>query len=95
VQFFYGKFRYKKVECLSLRAAKITTKLKTQVIFELRNEYRSAELIKMARIKRNTYYYWTKHMDCPDKYTKVKEVIQEIYPQHKGHYKTPKNKKRA
>jgi len=35
----------------------------------------------MARIKRNTYYYWTKHMDCPDKYTKVKEVIQEIYPQ--------------
>ncbi|MEH7238102.1 IS3 family transposase [Bacillus sp. JJ1562] len=76
----------KKVECLSSGTGKITRKLKAQVIFELRDEYKVAELIKIARIKRSTYYYWTKRMDCPDKYANVKEAIQEIYHQHKGRY---------
>ncbi|PLS02284.1 IS3 family transposase [Neobacillus cucumis] len=76
----------KKVECLSSGTGKITSKLKAQVIFELRNEYKVAELIKIADIKRSTYYYWTKHMNRPDKYAKVKEAILEIYHQHKGRY---------
>ncbi|WP_310199223.1 IS3 family transposase [Neobacillus niacini] len=76
----------KKVECLSSGTEKITTKIKAQVIFELRNDYKVAELIKIAGIKRSTYYYWTKHMDRPDKYAEVKEAIQEIYHQHKGRY---------
>ncbi|MED3562544.1 IS3 family transposase, partial [Bacillus xiapuensis] len=76
----------KKVECLSSGTGKITTRLKAQVIFELRNEYKVAELIKIAGIKRSTYYFWTKHMDRPDKYAKVKEAMHEIYHQHKGRY---------
>ncbi|WP_156178230.1 IS3 family transposase [Bacillus sp. SA1-12] len=76
----------KKVECLSSGTEKITTKIKAQVIFELRNDYKVAELTKVAGIKRSTYYYWTKHMDRPDKYAEVKEAIQEIYHQHKGRY---------
>ncbi|MEH7013872.1 IS3 family transposase [Neobacillus niacini] len=76
----------KKVECLSSGAGKITTKLKAQVIFELRHEYKVAELIKIAGIPKSTYYYWTKCMDRPDKYAKVKEAIQEIQHEHRGRY---------
>ncbi|WP_144478275.1 IS3 family transposase [Cytobacillus oceanisediminis] len=77
---------FKKVECLGSGTGKITTKLKAQVIFELRNEYKVADLIKIAGIPRSTYYYWTKHKDRPDKYAKAKEAIKEIHHQHKGRY---------
>ena len=43
-------------------------------------------LIKVAGIKRSTYYYWVKQLDRPDKYAEIKEVIQEIYNEHKGRY---------
>jgi putative transposase len=35
---------------------------------------------------RSTYYYWVKQMDRPDKYKEIKEVIAEIYHEHKGRY---------
>ena len=34
------------------------------------------DLIKLADIPRSTYYYWVKQLNRPDKYKKLKEVIQ-------------------
>ena len=51
--------------------------MEAQVIFELRNKYKVADLIKTAGIPRSTYYYWTKHKDRPDKYAKAKEAINK------------------
>jgi putative transposase len=44
------------------------------------------ELVKVAELKRSTYYYWVKQMKQPDKYEKVKEAIQQIFDKHKGRY---------
>jgi putative transposase len=35
---------------------------------------------------RSTYYYWVKQMNKPDKYSEVKEVIQQIFDEHEGRY---------
>jgi putative transposase len=42
--------------------------------------------VKVADIPRSTYYYWIKQMDRPDKYSEVKEVIQQIFDEHQGRY---------
>ena len=44
------------------------------------------DLVKIADIPRSTYYYWVKRMDRPDKYSEVKEVIQQIFNEHHGRY---------
>lgn len=56
------------------------------MIFELRSEFKVINLIKVAGIKRSTYYYWVKHSERPDKYAEIKEVIKEIFSEHKGRY---------
>lgn len=43
-------------------------------------------LVKVADIKRSTYYYWVKQLDRSDKYGVIKEIIKEIYDEHKGRY---------
>lgn len=43
-------------------------------------------MIRIAGIARSTYYYWLKRLDKPDKYAQVKEVIVQIYHEHKGRY---------
>jgi putative transposase len=35
---------------------------------------------------RSTYYYWVKQMNRPDKYSEIKEVIQQIFNEHRGRY---------
>lgn len=56
------------------------------MIYELRHEFKVIDLIKVADTPRSTYYYWVKQMDKPDKYTEVKEVIQQIFDEHQGRY---------
>ncbi|MFB5089540.1 IS3 family transposase [Psychrobacillus sp. PGGUH221] len=76
----------KKVECLSSRKGNITTKDKAQVVYELRDQFSVNALIKIAGIKRSTYYYCTKRFNSPDKYTELKSTISTIYHEHKGRY---------
>lgn len=35
---------------------------------------------------RSSFYYQLKRMDKPDKYTRIKEVMMEVYHRHKGRY---------
>ncbi|KHK49623.1 integrase, partial [Lysinibacillus sp. A1] len=42
--------------------------------------------MKLAGIKRSTYYYWTSRFDQPDKYDNMKSMISTIYHDHKGRY---------
>lgn len=37
-------------------------------------------------IARSTYYYWNKVNEAPDLYARAKELIKEIFHQHKGRY---------
>ncbi|EFX6585797.1 IS3 family transposase [Shigella dysenteriae] len=57
-----------------------------QVVFELRDQFSIKKLIKLAGIKRSTYYYWTSRFDQPDKYDDMKSMISTIYHDHKGRY---------
>ncbi|MEH7252890.1 IS3 family transposase [Neobacillus niacini] len=77
---------FKKVECFSSNAGKITNKIKAQVIFELKDQYEVVDLVKVTDIPRSTYYYWEKRFNQTDKYSKVKEAIKEIFHEHKGRY---------
>ncbi len=56
------------------------------MIYELRREFKVIDLIKFAEMPRSTYYYWVKQMDKPDKYSEMKEVIQQIFDEHQGRY---------
>ncbi|MCA1055067.1 IS3 family transposase [Rossellomorea aquimaris] len=75
---------FKKVESLSSRKGSITRKIQAQVVHELRNEFPISKLIKIAGIKRSTYYYWTKKRE--DKYIEIKSLISTIFHEHKGRY---------
>lgn len=44
------------------------------------------DLIKVAGIKRSTYYYWVNKQNSTDKYAKIKSKIQAIYQEHLGRY---------
>jgi len=55
-------------------------------VFELRDQFSIKALIKLANLKRSTYYYWTKQFDRPDKYAELKSMISTIYHEHKGRY---------
>ncbi|RSD25226.1 IS3 family transposase [Mesobacillus subterraneus] len=76
----------KKLHGLNSGKGKVTVQEKAQIVYELRHDFKVTELVKMAEIKRSTYYYWVKQMKQPDKYEKVKEVIQHIFDKHKGRY---------
>ena len=55
-------------------------------INELRHKYKIADLIKIAGMPRSTYYYWIKACRRPDKYEKIKALIQQIFHNNKGRY---------
>ena len=56
------------------------------MIWELRHEFKIGLLIGIAGIPRSTYYYYSKQMEKPDKYTEVKAEIRRIYDESKGRY---------
>ncbi|MEC2078269.1 IS3 family transposase [Metabacillus fastidiosus] len=76
----------KKLPCLNSRKGKVTEQDKAQIIYELRVEFKVVDLVKIAGIPRSTYYYWVKQMNRLDKYREVKEVIQQIFHDHRGRY---------
>lgn len=82
----YGECVSKKVECLGSRGKRISERQKAQVIYELRHDFKVIELVKVAGIARSTYYYWAKKQTSPDKYNEVKEVIKQIFHEHRGRY---------
>lgn len=55
-------------------------------MYELREEFAVQALIKLADIKRCTYYYWINNLNRPDKYAEMKSLISSIYHEHKGRY---------
>ncbi|MED4534895.1 IS3 family transposase [Metabacillus fastidiosus] len=76
----------KKLPCLNSRKGKITEQDKAQIIYELRTEFKVVHLVKVAGIPRSTYYYWVKQRNRLDKYREAKEVIQQIFHEHRGRY---------
>jgi len=43
-------------------------------------------LLKLAELKRSTYYYLVKNFDRPDSNAELKELIQSIYDEHEGRF---------
>lgn len=56
------------------------------MIWELRHTHKISLLIEVSGLARATYYYHAKRRMQPDKHSKVKEQITEIYAQNKGRY---------
>jgi putative transposase len=56
------------------------------VIWELRHKHKVSLLIGVSGLPRATYYYYAKRRTQPDKYSKIKEQITEIYAANKGRY---------
>ena len=81
-----GECILKKIECLGFR--KGTAREKSQVIWELRHEFKIWLLIDIANIPRSTYYYYSKQFNSPkpDKYADIKTEIRHIYDENKGRY---------
>ncbi|MGR6130506.1 IS3 family transposase [Paenibacillus sp. S33] len=77
---------FKKVECLSSKQGKITKQDKAQVVYELRHEFPVVALLKLAEVKRSTFYYWVKQLGKPDPDAGLKLLIQSIYEEHQGRY---------
>lgn len=55
------------------------------MIAELRQNYPLSLLLKIAGVKRSTYYYVFSHMD-DDRDAEIKQIICEIYNENKGRY---------
>jgi transposase InsO family protein len=55
-------------------------------VHELRQQYPLAGLLKVAGLKRSTFYYQRKVLEVGDKYADLKSKIQAVYDLHKGRY---------
>ena len=53
---------------------------------ELRQSYPVVALLKVVKLARSTFYAWDAARKVPDKYAKAKELIKQIYEDHKGRY---------
>lgn len=66
--------------------ATITEREKALIIYELRQEFRVRELLKVSEIKKSTYYYHISKINEPDKYAEIKEIIKQVYNENKCRY---------
>ncbi|MFB2518844.1 MULTISPECIES: IS3 family transposase, partial [Lysinibacillus] len=57
-----------------------------RAVYELRLEFPLQALLKVAKIKKSTYYYHLQKWVKPDKYQAIKERIQTLFHHHKGRY---------
>lgn len=55
-------------------------------MYELRLDFPLLALLKVAKIKKSTYYYHLQKWTKPDKYKEIKERIQTLFHHHKGRY---------
>ena len=76
----------KKLNALVQSKNILQSKIKAQVIFELRLDYPITALLQLAQIPRSTYYYWISAAERQDKDADVKGHIKAIYHDHKGRY---------
>lgn len=53
---------------------------------ELRQSYPVTALLKVVQLPRSTFYAWDAARKMPDKYATAKELIKQIYEEHKGRY---------
>lgn len=53
---------------------------------ELRQLFPVAALLKVFGLPRSTFYAWDVARKVPDKYAQAKELIKQIYDEHKGRY---------
>jgi len=55
-------------------------------VYELRLDFPLQALLKVAKLKKSTYYYHLQKWVKPDKYQKIKDRIQTLFHHHKGRY---------
>lgn len=53
---------------------------------ELRQSFPVAALLKLVGLPRSTFYAWDIARKVPDKHGRAKELIKQIYDEHKGRY---------
>lgn len=53
---------------------------------ELRQSYPVVALLKVVGLLRSTFYAWENARKVPEKHAQAKELIKEIYDEHKGRY---------
>ena len=53
---------------------------------ELRQSFPLVSLLKFVGLSRSTFYAWDAARQVPDKYARTKELIKQVYDQHKGRY---------
>ncbi|WP_342545249.1 IS3 family transposase [Lysinibacillus sp. FSL W7-1291] len=59
---------------------------KVRAVDELRLDFPLQALLKVAKLKKSTYYYHLQKWVKPDKYQAIKERIQTLFHYHKGRY---------
>ncbi|WP_303978660.1 IS3 family transposase [Streptococcus danieliae] len=76
----------KKVEGASFES-RSQARTKTEVIKELLEEnFQLKYLLLVAKLARSIYYYHLKKLELPDKDSELRELIKEIFNEHKGNY---------
>lgn len=55
-------------------------------MLRLKNRFPVADLLKLCRLARSTFYYQVRAHQRPDKYASLKQLIQRVYEQEKGLY---------
>ncbi|WP_193747472.1 IS3 family transposase, partial [Cellvibrio sp. OA-2007] len=53
---------------------------------ELRQSFPVVGLLKVVGLARSTFYAWDVARKVPDKYAQTKELIKQVYDEHKGRY---------
>ncbi|RYF30562.1 MAG: IS3 family transposase, partial [Cytophagaceae bacterium] len=53
---------------------------------ELRQSFPVVGLLKVVGLSRSTFYAWDVARKVPDKYAQTKELIKQVYDEHKGRY---------
>lgn len=53
---------------------------------ELRQSFPLVALLKLVSLPRSSFYAWDAVRRMPDKYARTKELIKQIYDEHKGRY---------
>ncbi|MET0856426.1 MAG: IS3 family transposase [Telluria sp.] len=76
----------KKLKALVQADQQAAAARKTQVVQELRLKYPVEGLLKLACLKRSTFYYQRKVAELGDRYAELKLSIRTIYAHHKGRY---------
>ncbi|WP_438819612.1 IS3 family transposase [Mycoavidus cysteinexigens] len=84
--FTHGECISKKARSLDSSEQKISTKQKTQIVLELRQQYPIMGLLKVAGLARSTFYYQLNGLQKIDKYATLKAKIKTIFTYHKGRY---------